>query len=162
MTLNKDIMPYFDKFIHVYGSNLSILGSFKIWTPKKFWFGNCGHPVSKSWLRPCPKLPGSRCKRFDTHGIRPTWLCRACSVWRNNAPCRVSQMQGSPGWFSVLSCNRLKRHGNLSCWMLCMLYRARMGYCLVTGRKIIPIRSYPKYVYRQICLIRSIPDWCGP
>ena len=53
MTLYKDIMPYFDKFIHVCGSNLSILWSpFRIWTPKILKFGNFGHPVSKSWLRP--------------------------------------------------------------------------------------------------------------
>ena len=37
MTLFNDIMPYFNEFIHVYDSNLSILWSpFKIWTPKNF------------------------------------------------------------------------------------------------------------------------------
>ena len=35
MTLINDIMPYFDKFIHVYGWNMSILWyPLKIWTPK--------------------------------------------------------------------------------------------------------------------------------
>ena len=35
MPLYKDIMPYFDQFIHVYGLNLNILwSSLKIWTPK--------------------------------------------------------------------------------------------------------------------------------
>ena len=32
MTLFKDIMPYFDEFIHVYGWNMGIL-----WSPLKFW-----------------------------------------------------------------------------------------------------------------------------
>ena len=32
MTFYKDIMPYFDKYIHVYGWNLSIL-----WSPLKIW-----------------------------------------------------------------------------------------------------------------------------
>ena len=54
MTLFKDIMPYFDKFIHVYGWNMSILWyPLKFWTPKNFTMGNFRHPVSKSWLRPC-------------------------------------------------------------------------------------------------------------
>ena len=35
--LYKDIIPYLDKFIHVYGRNLSILWSpFRIWTPQVF------------------------------------------------------------------------------------------------------------------------------
>ena len=54
MTLYKDIMPYFDKFIHVYGWNMSILWSpLKFWTPKKFTIAYFRHSVSKSWLRPC-------------------------------------------------------------------------------------------------------------
>ena len=54
MTLYKDIMPYFDKFIHVYGWNMSILWSpSKFWTPQNFAIANFRHPVSKSWLRPC-------------------------------------------------------------------------------------------------------------
>ena len=53
MTLFKDIMPYFDKFIHVNGWNLGILWSpLNIWTPKDFTIAKFGHPVSKSWLRP--------------------------------------------------------------------------------------------------------------
>ena len=53
MILYKDIMPYFDKCIHFYGWNLSILWStLKIWTAKKFTIASFGHPVSKSWLRP--------------------------------------------------------------------------------------------------------------
>ena len=53
MTLYKDIMPYFDTFIHVYGWNLSILWSpLIIWMPKNYTIANFGHPVSKSWLRP--------------------------------------------------------------------------------------------------------------
>ena len=53
ITLYKDIMPYFDKFTHVYGWNLSILWSpIKIWTSKNFKTANLGHPVSKSWLWP--------------------------------------------------------------------------------------------------------------
>ena len=40
MSMFKNIMPYFDKFILVYGWNLSILWSpLKIWTPLKF--NNC-------------------------------------------------------------------------------------------------------------------------
>ena len=47
-------MPYFDKYIHVYGLNLSILWSpLKIWTPKNFAMANFRHPVSNSWLRHC-------------------------------------------------------------------------------------------------------------
>ena len=55
MTLYKNIMPYFDKFVHVlYGWNLSILWSpLKIWTPKNLTIANFGHPISKSWLRLC-------------------------------------------------------------------------------------------------------------
>ena len=53
MTLYMDIMPYFDKFIHVYVWNLSILWSpLKIWTPKNVTIANFRHPVSKSWLSP--------------------------------------------------------------------------------------------------------------
>ena len=57
MTLYKDIMLYFEKFIHVYGLNLSmLLPPLKVWTPKNLTdFANFGHPVSKSWLRPCLK-----------------------------------------------------------------------------------------------------------
>ena len=45
MALYKDIMPYSDKFIHVYGWNLSILWSpFKIWTPKNFTIANFLNP----------------------------------------------------------------------------------------------------------------------
>ena len=52
MTLYMDIMPYFDKYIHVYGWNLSILWSpLKIWTPKNLTMANFRHPVSNSWLR---------------------------------------------------------------------------------------------------------------
>ena len=53
MTLYKDIMPYFDKFIHVYGWNQSILWSpLEIWTPTNFIIANFGQLVFKSWLRP--------------------------------------------------------------------------------------------------------------
>ena len=53
MTMYKDIVPYFDKFIHVYGWNMSILLSpLKFWTPQNFTIANFRHPVSKSWLRP--------------------------------------------------------------------------------------------------------------
>ena len=54
MTLYKDInhiMPYFDKCIHVYGWNMSILWSpSKFWMPQNFTIANFRHPVSKSWL----------------------------------------------------------------------------------------------------------------
>ena len=54
MTLFNDIMPYFDKFIHVNVGNLSILWSpLKIWMPQNFIIANFGPPVSKFWLRPC-------------------------------------------------------------------------------------------------------------
>ena len=57
MTLFNDIMPYFDKLIHVYGWNRSIFWSpLKIWTPKKFSTTNFRHPVSKSWLRHCSSI----------------------------------------------------------------------------------------------------------
>ena len=50
-------MPCFDKCVHVYGWNLSILWSpLNIWKPKNFTIANCGHPASKSWLRPYPAL----------------------------------------------------------------------------------------------------------
>ena len=53
MTFYKDIMPYFDKYKHVYGWNISILWSpLKIWTPKIFTMANFRHPVLNSWLRP--------------------------------------------------------------------------------------------------------------
>ena len=53
MTLYKDIMPYFDKFIHVYDWNLGLLWSpFKIWAPQNVIIAKFGHPLSKSWLRP--------------------------------------------------------------------------------------------------------------
>ena len=56
MTLYKDIMPYFDKFNHVYGWNMSIVWSpLNFWTPQNFTIANFRHPVSKSWLRPCWK-----------------------------------------------------------------------------------------------------------
>ena len=46
MTLYKDIMPYFDKFIHGYGWNLSILlPPSKIWTPKNLTIINFRHPA---------------------------------------------------------------------------------------------------------------------
>ena len=52
MPLYYDIMPYFDKVIHVYGWNWSILWfPLKIWTPKNLRISNIGHPVSKSWIR---------------------------------------------------------------------------------------------------------------
>ena len=58
MTLFNDIMPYFDRFIPVYGWNMSILWSpIKVWTPKNFTTANFRHPVSKSWLRHCPQVP---------------------------------------------------------------------------------------------------------
>ena len=44
MTLYKNIMPYFNKEIHIYGCNLSILWSFlKIRTIKNFTVTNFGH-----------------------------------------------------------------------------------------------------------------------
>ena len=53
MTLYEDILPYLDKFMHVYGLNLSILWSIlKNWTPQNFTIANFGHPVSESRLRP--------------------------------------------------------------------------------------------------------------
>ena len=57
MALNMDIIPDIDKYIYtcdVYGYNLSILWSpLKNRTPNTFTIVNFGHPVSKSWLRPC-------------------------------------------------------------------------------------------------------------
>ena len=54
MTFYKEIMPYFDKFIHVYGWNLTILWyPLKNWTPKNLTIANFRHPVSKSWLSLC-------------------------------------------------------------------------------------------------------------
>ena len=54
LTLFNDVIPYFDKFIHVCGWNMSILWyPLKIWTPKNFTTANFRHPVSKSWLRHC-------------------------------------------------------------------------------------------------------------
>ena len=48
------VMPYFNKSIHVYGWNLSILRSLlKIWMPQSLTIANFGHAVSKFWLRPC-------------------------------------------------------------------------------------------------------------
>ena len=48
----KDIMPYFDKFIHVYGLNVNVLWSYlKIWPPQNFTIAIIRHPISKSWLR---------------------------------------------------------------------------------------------------------------
>ena len=61
MTLNKDIMPYFDKCIrkcipYVMVEILVFFGPLKIWTPKDFIIANLGHPVSESWLRPCSEI----------------------------------------------------------------------------------------------------------
>ena len=53
MRLYKDIMPYFDKSIYVYGWNLSILWSpLRFWKPKYLTIANFAHPLSKSWLSP--------------------------------------------------------------------------------------------------------------
>ena len=57
MTLYKDIMPYFDEYIHVYVWNLSRLWSpLKMWTPKNFTMANFRHPLSNSWLRHCIRV----------------------------------------------------------------------------------------------------------
>ena len=57
MTFYKDIMPYLDKFKHVYGWNLRKLWyPLKIWTPKNLTIANFRHPVSKSWLSHCVHL----------------------------------------------------------------------------------------------------------
>ena len=57
MTLNNDIMPYFDEFIHVYGWKMKILWPpLKFWIPQNFTTANFRHPVSKSWLRHCLNL----------------------------------------------------------------------------------------------------------
>ena len=54
MTLDKGIMPYFNKFIHVYGCNLSIFCStLKNNKPQNFTIGKSCHPVSKSLGRHC-------------------------------------------------------------------------------------------------------------
>ena len=58
-TLYKIIMSHFDKLIHVYDWNLSILWlPLKTWMPQSFIIANFGYPVSKSWLRPwsLPKI----------------------------------------------------------------------------------------------------------
>ena len=53
-SLYKDSMSCFDEFVHGYGWNLSILWSpLNIWMPQNFTIAKFGHPVSKSWLRPC-------------------------------------------------------------------------------------------------------------
>ena len=57
MMLYNDIMPYFDKCIHVKGWNLSKLWSpLKMWAPEDFTSNYFGHPVSKSWPIPCSKV----------------------------------------------------------------------------------------------------------
>ena len=54
MTLYKDIMLYFIKQIHVHGCNLSgVWSPLTNGVPQNFAIANFGHPVSKSWLRPC-------------------------------------------------------------------------------------------------------------
>ena len=82
MTLYKDIMPYFDIFIHVYGLNLSILLSpLQIWTPQNFTTANVRHPVSKSWLSHCMVLT-SRCRfRGRSRGwCSRTRCCGGCGA----------------------------------------------------------------------------------
>ena len=57
MTLYVDIMPYFNKCIHVKGCNLVIFWSLKMRTPKTCRIANFGHPVSESWLSDTPYFP---------------------------------------------------------------------------------------------------------
>ena len=58
MRLYNDSMLDFNEKIHVYDCYLSItVSSLKSRTPKNFTIVNFGHPVSKSWLRPCQQLP---------------------------------------------------------------------------------------------------------
>ena len=57
MTFFKDIMPYFDELLLVYGLNLRILWyPLKICTPQNLTIANFRHPVSKSLLSPCEHL----------------------------------------------------------------------------------------------------------
>ena len=75
-------MPYFNKFIHVYGLNLNILwSSLKIWMPINFTIANFGHPVSKSWLRPLSSIFLSILSTFCAYlqtfpGKLSSWLPR--------------------------------------------------------------------------------------
>ena len=92
MTLYKDIMPYFEKFMHVYGWNLSVLWSpSKIWTPKSFSIANFRHPVSKSWLRPCMQAQFFKLVLPQTHicvclyGIEKVYLLHTDN-WENICP----------------------------------------------------------------------------
>ena len=74
MTLINDIMPYFDKFIHVYGWNMSILWSpLKIWMPKNFTTARFRHPVSKSWLSLCIHISLSYALQFRQKRLHTSW-----------------------------------------------------------------------------------------
>ena len=56
ITLYQNIIPYFNKLIHMYGYNLSIL-SLKYRMPNNCTIANLGHQVSKSRLRPTWPVP---------------------------------------------------------------------------------------------------------
>ena len=73
MALYIDIVFYFIESIRVYSCNLSILWPpLKIMMPNKFTIANSGHPVSKSWQRPCS--PVSTSKHF-LHTMMVTLPC---------------------------------------------------------------------------------------
>ena len=82
MTLYKEITSYFNKWMLIYGSNLSILWSlWKIRIPYNLKIANFGHPASKYWqrLRPCTLATQNNCAR----GLCPN--ASPCDV-----PCDVS------------------------------------------------------------------------
>ena len=96
MALYMDILLHFIKYIQVYCCNLSIL-----WFPLKNWIhrnvriANFGHPVSKSWLRPCQTLRfHCTVKRlsvtvslrlFDVAKKVSASNCRPLDVWHEEA-----------------------------------------------------------------------------
>ena len=120
--LYKDIIPHFNKFIHVYGWNLSILWhQLKNWTPKTFTIANLGHPVSKSWLRPSSSLAADPKATTPIHGSPPpasplpclviTTFCRLASQLSGPATHSSSHSNTSPNPFTCPDALLHSKHG---------------------------------------------------
>ena len=116
MTLYKDIMPYFNKYKHVYGWNLRILWSaFKIWTPKHFTMANFRHPISNSWLRPClTRLTSIELSLFGWGGWGGCRFSVPLAVKVLSGCCCISDFRWAGWLFRVLILLRLALSSSLS------------------------------------------------
>ena len=115
MTLYKDIMPYLDKFIHVYGWNLSVLWSpSKIWTPKSFSIANFRHPVSKSWLRPCYVPSVHRWKETKGCGLHVSKFSTKPQIIIRHVRC-LKFLKGCHPFFTYMTWKRTQQD---STWLI--------------------------------------------